>query len=597
MGLLANIGNGIMRSQKAGPAGQRTRLNPLNQWLLWTAAILTAAAAAIGSDLLCRPQAGRSVGHTADPGQASWASNILLELGPDQTLQGGSPPWLALSVAKLLHGVTAPKGLRTISEAEPTPTMTAGLMEPSVGREPTPLPLASATPAVRTPTTTPAIATVAAPALPIATSTGVFSPTLAGTPFRGTPLPAFSDQQIARPALDFAPLLVPDGSQVAALLSLVTPPSAPVAERKGAFQVDIPNRYLNIVVLGSDKRPRSSTWRTDAMIVVSVDLEDAVVRLLSIPRDLWVYVPGHGYDRINTADLWGTLAKKGDGPERVKQTIHHNLGIPIHYYFRVDMRGFVDIIDTVGGLDIDVDCPLPDIDLKPGIHHMDGEQALAYARSRKSTNDFDRTRRQRKVLLALWDQALTWDIIPSLPQLWVTLAAGFETDLPLSQVVNLAYVGVQLKPQRILSSAVGRQQVRGWTTPQGAQVLVPREDRMRELLEGFYARKDLADLDAASGVRVQILNGSQRSKAEKLAAATLRWGGFRVVDEGLADNRNVTKTEIRVYQGDLGVGQQLADILHVPTTAVRDLTGTPVSLPGRAVIQVLLGTDYNPCQR
>ena len=163
------------------------------------------------------------------------------------------------------------------------------------------------------------------------------------------------------------PLFTP---AVAELLPPVNTPS-PTLTPRPAFPVSIPNNYVNIVLLGSDKRPGSGAWRTDSMIIVSVDTSSNVVRLLSLPRDLWVYIPGHGYNRINTADLWGELDKRGTGPDRVKQTIHYNLGIPIHYYVRVDFKGFIKIIDAVGGVDVDVECPLPDINLSAGLHHMD----------------------------------------------------------------------------------------------------------------------------------------------------------------------------------------------------------------------------------
>jgi LCP family protein required for cell wall assembly len=418
----------------------------------------------------------------------------------------------------------------------------------------------------------------AAGALALPTSVPTDLPTSAPAP-TSTPLPGAS----ATPAVEITPLS--------------TQPATPTPE--AAFRVNIPNRYLNIVLLGSDRRPRSGAWRTDSMIIVSVDTQSETVRLLSLPRDLWVFIPGHGYNRINTADLWGELAKKGGGPERVKQTIHHNLGIPIHYYVRVDFRGFMNIIDTVGGLDIDVDCPLPDINLSAGMHHMDAKQALRYARSRKSTSDFDRGRRQRKVLMALWEQALTFDIIPKLPLLWRSMADSYQTDLPLEQAINLAYIGVQLKPQRILSRSIGPKLVDGWMTPQGAAVLRPRPDQIRTVLEAFYAPKEIADLDATEKIRVSIENGSNRRDAERLAAAALRWEGFKVVDTGIADRRDHAQTKIYVHSGDLAGGEEVAGYLRVPPTTVRDLTAVTEASNASApvAIEIILGQDYNPCTR
>ncbi len=409
--------------------------------------------------------------------------------------------------------------------------------------------------------------------------------------------PAQATVPTATPTSTAAPTPVLSTVTVTAILA--TPMPVPTATPRSAFQVNIPNNYLNIVLLGSDRRPNSGAWRTDSMIIVSVDVDNNIVRLLSLPRDLWVYIPGHGYNRINTADLWGELAKKGSGPDWVKQTIHYNLGIPIHYYVRVDFQGFIKIIDAVGGIDVDVECPLPDINLSAGIHHMDGQEALRYARSRKSTNDFDRGHRQRKVLMALWDQALTLDIIPKLPELWQTMGDTFQTDMPLDQVINLAYVGVQIKPQRILSRAIGAAQTQGWVTADGAAVLLPRNDEIRKLLESFYAPVDTSRLDAGSQLRVRVLNGSQRRQAEQLAAAALRWEGFKVIDTGLADRQDYAQTIIRVFGGNMAAGEQIARLLDVPLSAVQSSSGpqerTDPAPP--ADIEIILGRNYNPCSR
>ncbi len=383
---------------------------------------------------------------------------------------------------------------------------------------------------------------------------------------------------------------------VAAIPAVATP--LPTFTPMPEFPLNIPDHYLNIVLLGSDKRPRSAAWRTDSMIVVSVDTTNNVIRLLSIPRDLWVYIPGHGYNRINTADLWGEMTQPGTGPDRVKQTIHRNLGIPVHYYVRLDFQGFMKIIDVVGGIDVDVDCPLPDIDLSAGMHHMTGEQALRYARSRQSTSDFDRGRRQRKVLMALWDQSLTLNIVPRLPELWWTMANAFQTDLTLEQVINLAYVGVQLEPQRILSQSIGPQQVQSWVTPQGAAVLLPRQQEMRTMLERFYAAVDIAQLDTGHELRVRVLNGSQRRDADQLAASALRWAGYKIAGTGLADHQDYAQTQIAVYGGGMAAAEQAARELKV-SSSIQDLTGLQEQPdPANPVdIQVIVGQDYNPCQR
>jgi LCP family protein required for cell wall assembly len=399
---------------------------------------------------------------------------------------------------------------------------------------------------------------------------------------------------------------------VPSLSALAT--AEPTSTPNTAFQVNIPNRYIHIVLLGSDKLMRSRAWRTDTMIILSIDVETSIVRLLSIPRDLWVYIPGHGYNRINTAELWGELDEKGSGPERVKQTIHHNLGIPIHFFARVDFEGFIKIVDMLDGLDVDVECPLPDIDLKTGMYHMDGQQALRYVRSRKGTSDFDRGRRQRKVLMALWQKGMTMDLIPKLPRLWVSMADAFETDLPLEHAMNLAYVGLQLQPEYILSSAINRNHVKGWRTPQGASVLLPVEDKLATFLEEFYAPKGRDQLNIPGEDLIEVTNGTDREQADELAAVTLQWAGFNAVASGPAKNpllddqatgqqavakQPLSESRIYVLRGSPVTGEAIAFELRLPLSAVRDLTKATQSpdTSGIADVQVILGKDYDPCQR
>jgi LCP family protein required for cell wall assembly len=393
----------------------------------------------------------------------------------------------------------------------------------------------------------------------------------------------FVDQQLRVPGP--TPLAAPEPMADAASQSASG--ALPTVDLTSGF----PERYLNIVLLGSDKRDDDATWRTDTIIVLSIDNQSNFVRLLSIPRDLWVNVPGHGYDRINTADLWGEVGEEGGGPELVKQTIAENLGIPVHYYVRVDFDGFIKIIDAVGGLDIDVECPLPDIELAPGMTRMDGEMALLFARSRITTSDFDRSNRQRKLLMALWDQGLSVDIIPKLPALSIAMADTLQTDLPFDRIVALAYKGLQLRPSMIFSNSIGPWQVQNWTTPEGASVLLPLDEEVRKLLASFYSDPDLAFLEQIGETRIQVLNGSLRQDADQLAATKLRWAGFQVPSSGLADRLDYAQSQIRVYHAAPEIAELAAQTLDLPRTSLQyvDDPANPVG------IQVILGADYDPC--
>jgi hypothetical protein len=201
--------------------------------------------------------------------------------------------------------------------------------------------------------------------------------------------------------------------------------------------------------------------------------------------------------------------------------------------------------------------------------------------------------------MALWEQALTFDIIPKLPVLWREMADSYQTDLPLDQAINLAYIGIQMKPQRILSKSIGPKLVDGWMTPEGAAVLLPRPDQVRAMLETFYAPKELADLDATEKIRVSIENGSHRRDAEQLAAAALRWEGFKVVDTDVADRQDHAQTKIYVHSGNLADGEEVAQHLRLPLTTVRNLTAVAEgsNASSSVAIAIILGQDYNPCTR
>ncbi|MCL7452312.1 MAG: LCP family protein [Anaerolineae bacterium] len=366
-----------------------------------------------------------------------------------------------------------------------------------------------------------------------------------------------------------------------------TEPSLP-PEDAGPIPWD---RYTNIILLGTDKKADRVGWRTDTMIVVSVDAEQNLVYLLSIPRDLWVEIPGHGPDRINTADFWGEAASPGGGPELVRRTLQENLGIPVDYFVRIDFQGFVSVVDAIGGVEIDVDCALPDIGLESGIHMMDGKQALRYARSRMDTSDFDRSRRQREILMALWEKGKSMDVIPKLPALWRAMASSFETDLSLGQVLSLAYNGIQLSPDRILTEAIGPGQVYDWVTPLGAEVLLPRDGEIEALLKDFYSSPDTSSEDAARPAKVQVLNGSWLSEAEQLASHDLRRAGFRIAGTGLADSQDYPQTQILFYGVDASIAQRVVKTLKLPSSVLRYQHD-----PSSAVdFRIVLGADYDPC--
>jgi len=212
---------------------------------------------------------------------------------------------------------------------------------------------------------------------------------------------------------------------------------------------------LNILVMGLDRRPGTALpGRADVIMIASVDPVQREVALLSIPRDLWVEIPGHGENRVNTAYFYGEFeGTEGGGPGLMKRTLEHNFGVDIDYYGTLDFECFERIIDILGGITVDVpeqirDDRYPDDDygymriyIPAGRQHMTGETALQYVRARHQTSDFSRMRRQQQVLVAARDKALRLDILFSLPELIPLLERTFSTDLPLEDLNHLHNLG------------------------------------------------------------------------------------------------------------------------------------------------------------
>lgn len=389
-----------------------------------------------------------------------------------------------------------------------------------------------------------------------------------------------------------------------------TDPPLPATAPTPAAPLTMDPDTVNIVLLGSDVYTPGRAWRTDTIILVTINVRQKTAGMLSIPRDLWVYVPGYGYKRVNTADFTGEYRKyPGGGPALVKRTILHNLGVPVHYYVRGDFNTLVKLIDVLGGVDVAVDCPLEDIfpdpaspgglytlSLTAGIQHLDGKAALFYARSRLSTSDFDRSRRQQKVLRGLWDKALQVDILPKVPELWKTLGSALQTDLSLADVLSLAYIGMQLEPQNLKSRFIGRGQVQGWVTPQGAQVLLPRPAEIQAALVEFFA-PPVQEVSAltAEGARVVVRNGTDRPGLVALATDRLRWEGILDVATADADRQDYLQTRLTVYASKPLTEALLAELFRASPENVLRIPG--LEHETEADIAVVLGYDYNPCRR
>lgn len=211
-----------------------------------------------------------------------------------------------------------------------------------------------------------------------------------------------------------------------------------------------------VLLLGSDRRPGEEvTPRSDAILVVRVDPARRRVAVLSLPRDLWVSIPGHGRNRLNAAYLWGERdGPVGGGMALARATVSELLGLPIDYVAVTDFRGFAALVDAIGGITVNVERPLYDdrfptldrrtttVRFSPGLQPMDGATALTYARIRHPDSDFERGRRQQAVMLAiaqaLRDRGYLVNVLAA-ERLTGALAGYAQTDMPSSRMLELAW--------------------------------------------------------------------------------------------------------------------------------------------------------------
>ncbi|MDQ4076301.1 MAG: LCP family protein [Chloroflexota bacterium] len=283
-------------------------------------------------------------------------------------------------------------------------------------------------------------------------------------------------------------------------------------------QVSAPPRAterLTVLVMGIDRREgEEGPWRTDSMILISIDPESETVGMLSFPRDLLITLPDYGFgerrDRINTAFFYGDFYDyPGGGAALAKQAIRRNFGIEVDRHLVMDFDGFRRVIDHVGGIEIDVPERLVDYEyptedygvmtvrFEAGEQMMDGERALIYSRTRKSTSDFARAERQQEVVMALRDRVLSLDIIPSLTPknlaaLVTTLNDSIMTDLTPDEVLAFAQVARDIEERDIHRALIDHTMIRPYYTRDNAEVLIPDWDQVIPLIKETFEMELLA---------------------------------------------------------------------------------------------------------
>lgn len=243
----------------------------------------------------------------------------------------------------------------------------------------------------------------------------------------------------------------------------------------------------NILLLGTDDSPeRGAVGRTDTIILTTIVPLRPYVGMLSIPRDLWVTIPNVGEQRINTAYFFAEANQAGSGAQAAMQTVRDNFGVPVHYYAVIHMYGLVSAVDALGGVDIQLEESTGG--LPAGTHHLDGIEALAFARERGSSDDFSRMQRAQILISAAFGKMLGPSHWRALPALIFSLTQVIDTNIPLWQLPRLLFALLRSALFGVDSQTITRDMVTPFQTSAGAQVLAPNWEAMNPLLDKMFGR-------------------------------------------------------------------------------------------------------------
>lgn len=241
----------------------------------------------------------------------------------------------------------------------------------------------------------------------------------------------------------------------------------------------------NILLLGIDYAD-PGTWlsRTDTIILTTWVPSEKYIGILSVPRDLWVTIPGVGENRINTAHFFCEANQAGSGPDCAIQTIQTNFNVRFHYYVRVRFEGFKDIVNTLGGVDILLTEPMAGY--PPGTHHLTGNKALAFVRARYDSDDFFRMEHGQLMLKALVKTMLKPDNWLKLPAVMKAVLSNVETDLPQWLWPRYAFCLLRVGPDSLDNRIINRDLVQPFMTNEGAAVLAPNWGLINPLVQEMF---------------------------------------------------------------------------------------------------------------
>lgn len=365
---------------------------------------------------------------------------------------------------------------------------------------------------------------------------------------------------------------------------------------------------INILLLGIGGTNHPGGLLTDTIMVLSIDPVNKKIAMLSIPRDLYVKIPDVGYNKINYAHAYGeqNLKDEGGGPVLTKKTVSKILDLPIHYYVRLDFSGFIKFIDTLGGVDINVDKALSDpyypasnmVDYDPfyvasGQQHMNGTTALKYARSRETTSDFDRSRRQQQVMVAARDKALSVGILGNakkVSEIIGILGDHLRTDIQFWEMEKLFALAKDIDISNVVSKVLDNSTDGLLTSDQiaGGYYLVPKAgvgnySAIQKLVHEIFTDPYLAKENA----KIQVLNATGQVGSATTVSDMLKSYGYNVIS--VEKNPTVeAKTVIYDYSSDA----KPFTVKFLTDRFSASVTKQPGSSNSAADITVVVGKDY-----
>lgn len=243
----------------------------------------------------------------------------------------------------------------------------------------------------------------------------------------------------------------------------------------------------NILLLGIDRRAEETDIsRADTIILTTIIPLKPYVGMLSIPRDLWVTIPGVGENRINTAHFFAENEQAGSGPRATLETIKQDFGVDVDYYVRVRFDSVQELADALGGVEVELDTPMSGY--QAGRHILNGEQSLAFVRDREGSDDFFRMSRGQLFLKSIAKQMLSPNYWPRLPQTMLVILNSVDTNIPIWLWPRLAFALLRAGPGGIDARVISRDMVIPFTTSGGAQVLGPRWDQINPMLLEMFGQ-------------------------------------------------------------------------------------------------------------